>query len=136
MFFKSKLTTALAATIIAACMLLLGGATAARADDLVTYTLSNVTFADGGTASGSFVVDRLVVAQFLGFPNVTTTTTASFTGTTYNDPLNAFLSPTDLLGPDGGPIDLLIFVNTSGTQELELAVSELPFFALPKPPRR
>jgi hypothetical protein len=62
MFFKSKLNTAPAATIIAACMLLPGGATAARADDLVTYTLSNVTFADGGTASGSFVVDRLVVA--------------------------------------------------------------------------
>jgi hypothetical protein len=51
MSFKSKLNTALAATTIVACMLLLGGATAARADKFVTFTLSNVTFADGASAS-------------------------------------------------------------------------------------
>jgi len=56
MYFKSRLGTALAATIIAACMLLLGGATAARAD-FITFTLENVTFDDGGSATGTITFD-------------------------------------------------------------------------------
>jgi len=42
---------------VAACMLLLSGVIAARADFITgyLYTLDGVTFADGGTASGSFI---------------------------------------------------------------------------------
>jgi len=44
----SKLSTALAAIIIAACML--GGATAARAD-VITFTFENVIFDDTTSAT-------------------------------------------------------------------------------------
>ena len=72
MTFTSKLSTALAAIIIAACML--SGATAARAD-VITFTLENVTFSDGGTATGTLTFDT---TSLIGTPDITTTTDDNF----------------------------------------------------------
>ena len=78
MTFTSKLSTALAAIIIAACML--SGATAARAD-VITFTLENVTFSDGGTATGTLTFDT---TSLIGTPDITTTTDDNFIfGATY-----------------------------------------------------
>jgi hypothetical protein len=72
---KAKLCAALVCT-------LLGGVTAARAD-LFAYTLDGVTFADGGTASGSFVYNS-ANEQVFGV-HIVTTSTASFPGETYTN---------------------------------------------------
>ena len=48
----------------------------------VTYTLSGVTFGDGGTASGSFAFDPVTLAY--SSINITTTSGSTLTGTTYN----------------------------------------------------
>jgi hypothetical protein len=110
-----------ALSIIAACTLfLLGGATASRADVFTAWTLSNVTFADGGTASGSFVVDNSVFA--VSAVNITTTTTATFQGTTYTDSANA-----DLVANNFGDT-LLVALNASHTQELVLYFKDLSLF--------
>jgi hypothetical protein len=47
----------------------------------VRWTLSGVTFADGGTASGSFIFDA--DTNTFSSVNITTTTTGTFTGQTY-----------------------------------------------------
>jgi hypothetical protein len=112
-----------ALSIIAACTLfLLGGATASRADVFVAWTLSNVTFDDGGTSSGSFVVDVSVFA--LAQVNITTTTTATFQGTTYTKVgiIDGFLLPNAFGDTE------LIALNASHTQELELYFKDLSPF--------
>src|ERR1051326_2147724 len=48
----------------------------------ITWNLSGVTFADGGTASGSFVYDA--DTNVYSFVNVTTTNGSSRTGATYH----------------------------------------------------
>ena len=106
MSFKSKLRALAAAwccginrkafAIIAACMLLLGGATAARAD-LVVFTLENVTFSDGGTASGSFIFDS-TSATVLSTNIATSTVSAPglpnfFPGITYTNAATVTFTP-------------------------------------------
>jgi hypothetical protein len=82
---KSKLSVALAAfSIIAGCTLLVGS-TAARADQLVTFTLSNVTFGTpGGSASGSFVYDA--TTNSVTSVSITTTAASPFPGSSYTNP--------------------------------------------------
>jgi hypothetical protein len=59
-----------ALSIIAACTLfLLGGATAVRAD-VVPFTLENVIFSDGATATGMFTYDS---TSHIAIPDITTT---------------------------------------------------------------
>jgi hypothetical protein len=71
-----------ALSIIAACTLfLLAGAMAARADVITTFTLSNVVFNDGGTASGSFTLD--VTTGTVSDANIITTDTSTFLGQRY-----------------------------------------------------
>jgi hypothetical protein len=70
-----------ALSLVAACTLfLLGGATAARAD-VITFTLENVTFSDGGSATGTLTFDT---TSLIGTPDITTTTDDNFIlGATY-----------------------------------------------------
>src|SRR5260221_6653868 len=50
--------------------------------DGITWTLSDVTFDDGGIASGSFVYDALT--NTYSFIDITTTSGSAFAGTTYD----------------------------------------------------
>jgi PEP-CTERM motif len=59
---------------------LVGAAPRAAADD-VTWTLSDVTFSDGATASGSFVYN--VDTNTVSLVDITTTAGSSFGGATY-----------------------------------------------------
>jgi hypothetical protein len=123
MTFKSRAASA------AFSIAMLVGSTGVWAD-IATYTLSNVTFADGGTASGTFEIDR-GGTDTVFLTNITTTTTATFAGTSYNG--EGDLLDTGLNFLNFGNIDLLVFVNAARTQELELIVPDLPFFTLPNP---
>jgi len=85
-----------------------------------TYTLSGVTFADGGTASGSFVYDPNFMpfsgpAQPLPSYDITTTKGISspFAGAQYGggSPGSAYLLNTGYLGHNGS----FVFNNLSGT---------------------
>jgi hypothetical protein len=88
---KSKLSAAVAAFSIIAAYAALTGSTAAKAD-LVTFTLSNVTFGTpGGSASGSFTFDT--IAQKITFDDITTTTAGQFPGQSYTDPSRFQLLP-------------------------------------------
>src|SRR5262249_19304160 len=78
MSFKSKLSAAFATTIMAASMLLLSGATAARAD-VITFTLENVVFTDNTSATGMFTYDS---TRHIATPDITTTDGVIF-GATY-----------------------------------------------------
>ena len=70
-----------ARSTIAACTLfLLVGAIAARAD-VITFTLHDIMFADGGTASGSFDFDS--TSDNVSSSNITTSTTTTFPGAKY-----------------------------------------------------
>jgi hypothetical protein len=106
----SKLSAAVAAFSIIAAYAALAGSTAARAD-LVTFTLSNILFDDGGSASGSFAYDT--IALKITSENITTTAAGLFQGQTYTDPnfANIFITglPADtifrfLIVPPGPPI--------------------------------
>ena len=71
-----------ARSTIAACTLfLLVGVTAARADVITTFTLHDIMFADGGTASGSFDFDS--TSDNVSSSNITTSTTTTFPGAKY-----------------------------------------------------
>ena len=66
---------------------------AVRADNYLNWTFHNVSFADGGTLSGAFVIDT--TTNVVTALNITTTrTTSLFTGGTYNQPVEiSFLTP-------------------------------------------
>jgi hypothetical protein len=91
--------------------------------DGITWTLSGVTFDDGGTASGSFVYDALT--NTYSSIDITTTLGSTFPGATYTGLVDSsFTLPSDtglILGaPDFlGPIFQLIFqdhlTNSGGT---------------------
>jgi len=68
-------------TIAGATLFLLVGATAARADIITTFTLHEIMFADGGTASGSFDFDS--TSDNVSSSNITTSTTTTFPGAKY-----------------------------------------------------
>ena len=55
----------------------------AFADTIANFTLDGVTFDDGGTASGGFTLDLTTGA--LSNVNITTSNTATFTGSSYSD---------------------------------------------------
>ena len=114
MFSKSKLNTALATTIIAACML--SGATAARAD-FITFTLKNVTFDDGGSATGTITYDPTGCGCDVSALAITTTDGSLapvLSGGTYGDVLHVVLSPNqtrfDFLAFETNPNVLQLFV--------------------------
>jgi hypothetical protein len=67
-----------AATIAGGVLLLLSGATAARAD-VVTFTLENVIFTDNASATGTFTYDS---TSHITIPDITTTDGVIF-GATY-----------------------------------------------------
>lgn len=80
----------------------------AEAQGLQYYTLSGVTFADGGTASGSFVFDPTLVAMSgpatpISSFNISTTSgvTDSFAGANYQSPGNASKLNSGHAGHDG-----------------------------------
>jgi PEP-CTERM motif len=80
----------------------------------VTWTLSGVTFGDGGTASGSFVYNA--TTNIVSSVNITTTTGLDFTGAVY-----------DAVDPGFGPFPgEIVFVtspsssNYTGTPALDL----------------
>ncbi|HXN17710.1 MAG TPA: PEP-CTERM sorting domain-containing protein [Candidatus Binatus sp.] len=82
-----------------------------------TWTLSDVTFGDGGTASGSFVYNA--TTNTVSSVNITTTTGLDFTGAVY-----------DAIDPGFGPYaDEIVFVtspsssNYSGSPALDLLFS-------------
>lgn len=64
----------------------------------IDYALVNVTFADGGTATGTFSWDT-VTATPTAF-NVTTTATGSFGGFVYNSSTSSVSTTPGLFGPD------------------------------------
>jgi len=69
--------------------------------DGITWTLSDVTFNDGGLASGSFVYDALT--NTYSSIDITTTSGSAFAGTTYNALGGLFGSTSNgmLLGASG-----------------------------------
>jgi hypothetical protein len=82
-----------------------------------TWTLSGVTFSDGGTASGSFVYNA--TTNTVSSVNITTTTGLDFTGAVY-----------DAVDPGFGPYaDEIVFVTSpsssdySGSPALDLLFS-------------
>jgi hypothetical protein len=81
--------------------------------DGITWTLSDVTFDDGGVASGSFVYDALT--NTYSSIDMTTTSGSAFAGTTYNALSGLFGSTSTgmLLGASGDLTDtdvlLLLF---------------------------
>jgi hypothetical protein len=90
---KSKLSAAVAAFSIVAAYAALAGSTASAA--VVTFTLTNVQFSDGGSATGSFTYDSSLVN--ITSANITTTTVGTpgpgmFPGQTYTDASRAFVS--------------------------------------------
>jgi len=99
--------------------------------DGITWTLSDVTFDDGGIASGSFVYDALT--NTYSSIDITTTSGSAFTGTTYNALGGLFGSSSTgmLLGASGDltntDVLLLLFgaalTNSGGTVVL-LSVRE------------
>jgi hypothetical protein len=81
MFYKlmNRIAGVLASAIITAALF-----TSAHADTAVIYTLDGVTFADGGTASGSFLYTRSPIGlDTIVTADITTTSTPSFSGETY-----------------------------------------------------
>lgn len=86
-----------------ACALgLLLTATAAQADS-ITWTLQDVTFSDGGTASGTFTTDS-TSGDLLSWDITTIQTTTSYTGWEYtpeSSNLGADTSDSFTLDPDG-----------------------------------
>jgi hypothetical protein len=80
----------------------------------ITWTLQGITFADGGTASGSFAYDA--TANVYSAINITTTTGSQITGATYS-----FLDPANI--PFDGPSELFVVTsnaaNLSGTPLLD-----------------
>jgi len=99
--------------------------------DGITWTLSDVTFDDGGGASGSFVYDALT--NTYSSIHMTTTSGTAFAGTTYNALSSLFGSTSTgmLLGASGDltntDVLLLLFsaalTNSGGTVVL-LSVRE------------
>lgn len=82
--------------LAALALLLTAGIVASPAHAIpVTWTLQNVTFNSGGTASGSFVFD----ADTLTFSDISITTTAdgAFPGASYGDPVTGFSDANGLL---------------------------------------
>jgi hypothetical protein len=82
----------------------------ARASSITTYTLHGVTFGDGGTAIGSFVLDTTNLNNTLhhffvqlNSADITTTAGTEFTGTKYDSSL--FWSAGELINPTTGPFD-------------------------------
>jgi hypothetical protein len=102
---KSKLSAAVAAFSIIAAYAALAGSTAARAD-LVTFTLTNVEFSGGGSASGKFIYDSSLVQ--ITSVDITTTTAGAFPGQSYTNASLAFI--VHLTTPDQSRFD---FVNTN-----------------------
>jgi hypothetical protein len=90
----------------AVALMLSVGAPAARATP-ITWSLTGISFADGGTATGSFVYDP--DTNGVGTVALTTTTGTSFTGATYgavpSDPTFA-PGPSALYFVPGGLTDL------------------------------
>ncbi len=94
----------------------------------VTWTLSGVTFADGGTASGTFVYDA-DTGHYSSF-NITTTTGSARTGTTYHFGTNIYAPEYSLMVAVGSgdltgtPALYLVFnsvlTNAGGTVPLVL----------------
>jgi hypothetical protein len=95
-----------AAATIAGGVLLLAGA-AARAD-FIPFHLEGVTFEDGGTATGSFMLDTLKNI-FLNV-DIVTSTTSTFTGNTYTRGQPSF--PNGLSFSTG--LDASLFFNLQG----------------------
>jgi hypothetical protein len=96
----------IAAVALITSALAIGGT---RADDLA-WTLENVTFGDGGTASGSFLINPITGA--VDSYDITTTTGTSLAGDTYNS-VNAYDSVTSGL-------DYVEITDSTNTQTLEL----------------
>jgi hypothetical protein len=136
MFMNRKLLSFLLLTF--GLLLFLSAPSSASADD-VTWTLSNVTFTDGGTATGSFVYNA-DTNTFSSIDIITTAGTA-FGGATYTalDPGYAPFQPgmsdavfvTDGLLTDftGTPaLDLIVtslLTDAGGTVSLDTGSSEL-----------
>jgi hypothetical protein len=72
----------------------------------VTWTLQGVTFADGGTATGSFVYDA--TANLYSSINLITTAGSKLNGATY-----AFLDPSQI--PFEGPMELAVVTLNAGS---------------------
>src|SRR6516225_9984246 len=92
-------------TIAGATLFLLVGATAARADVITTFTLHDIMFADGGTASGSSDFDSTPDDVYSS--KITTSTTSVDAGV--NDAVGA-------TGIDPQSITELSFVATNTIQ--------------------
>lgn len=109
--------------IVGVVLVLFGFAPTASADG-VTWTLNNMVFSDGATASGSFVYDASTNA--LSSINVTTTAGSAFGGATYTavDP-----SFTPLPNDIGFVVTLLPDFTGTGALELEFFTSNT--FAIP-----
>lgn len=82
----------------------------------VTWTLSGVTFADGGTASGTFVYDA--DTGLYSSINITTTTGSARTGATYHFGTNIYAPEYSLMVTVGSG-------NLTGTPALYLVFSSL-----------
>jgi hypothetical protein len=106
-----------ARAIVGAGLLVLAAATAAKADPIL-WTLSGVTFGDGGTASGSFVYD----ADLNSFSAVDFTTTA---GTTRGGDYFTQLS----LGVSPGPLLVLFLEDGTGADQTGAAGFAMVFAA-------
>ena len=102
-----------------AALLCLGVTGAANANTYTTFALDGVTFADGGTAAGSFVLDttslnsspvglnvQLVSADFV------TTAGNQFAGDTYNSAV--YWGAGELVDPSSGPT-VSYFLNISNS---------------------
>jgi hypothetical protein len=121
---KSKLSAAFALfPIVAACTLLVGSTTA-RADVFVTFTLSNVAFSDGGSASGSFVLD--VTTGHVTSEQITTTAGSILSGATYAPP-----GTTTSIATNAGDTE---FQFSGPTLDLDILVAGIPpSFSSPSP---
>jgi hypothetical protein len=93
--------------------------------DGITWTLSGVTFDDGGTASGSFIYDATTNAY--SSIDISTTATSTFAGATYTGLSGGFGSSSTgmLLGPVGDltNTDLLFIMFAAALTDLGGTVS-------------
>jgi Hint domain len=116
------------------------GYRSAKADTIETFDLSGVAFSDGGTATGSFVLDIPAGNSASNFEayvlsaNITTTAGSLFGGTLYNGDTH-FSGGGILINPTTGPhqTDFIDFANSNYTASLVLSfvsLSTLQPFAL------
>jgi len=112
-------------TVLVGILLILFGFVPVASADGVTWTLHDMLFNDGATASGSFVYDA--ATNTLSSVNITTTSGSLFTGATYTA-----VDPSFTPLPFDIGIVVMLLPDFTGSSALELEFFTSNTFAVPQ----